>query len=73
MTSGIVSLETGGKRQNLRVTGPEESAELESLRWSQVGSAPAASCAIGGSILPVPRAQLGQGEAAGREGGSLGC
>lgn len=68
MALGIVSLETGGKGQNLRVTVPGESAELANLRWSQVGSAPTAT---GGTILPVPRAQLWQGEVplgAGREG-----
>lgn len=67
MALGIVSLETGGKGQNLRVTVPGESAELANLRWSQVGSAPTAT---GGTILPVPRAQLWQGEVplgAGRE------
>lgn len=45
MTSGSVNLETGGKRQKLRVTVPGESTELEHLSWSQVGSAPTARCA----------------------------
>lgn len=46
-----MSLETGGNRQNLRLTVPGESAELENLRWSQVGSEPAARCATGSTTL----------------------
>lgn len=71
------------KRQHPRVTVPGGGAGLEDLRWCQVGSVPTARCVMGGTIMPVFRAQLWQGEVplcAEREGrrgqllgGSVGC